>query len=282
MSWFDDMAGALGGGLSGAAGGFMMGGPVGAIAGGLGGGLMGYAGARSQSDANAKNEALTREQWGREDSAVQRRAKDMQAAGFNPLLAAGSPASASPASRMEPVDSGRGSSQVIEALRGYQDIAKSLVDQKLVQAQTRASEVATKGGELSNKLADSVLTYKRLIERTNASDAVDRWHAKANPTQEANVNHVVEKSYGWTNSDGNYLGALRDALISQLQAEGYNTRSAKAQATIDEILAEWKGIEDKFGGGYSNAVGNWTGAAQGVRHLVEPKTKGTVINKYYK
>ena len=82
-------------------------------------------------------------------------------------------------------------------------------------------------------------------------------------------------------SDGD-LGALRDALISQLQAEGYNTRSAKAQATIDEILAKWKGIEDKFGGGYSNAVGNWTGAAQGVRHLVEPKTKGTVINKYYK
>lgn len=44
---------------------------------------------RMQEDINAKNEALTREAWGREDQAVQRRAADLEAAGFNRILAAG-------------------------------------------------------------------------------------------------------------------------------------------------------------------------------------------------
>nr|QJB19720.1 MAG: DNA pilot protein [Microvirus sp.] len=47
-----------------------------------------------QKETNAKNEALMREQWGREDNAVQRRARDLAAAGMSPLLAAGSAASA--------------------------------------------------------------------------------------------------------------------------------------------------------------------------------------------
>lgn len=42
-----------------------------------------------QYDINARNEALTREAWGREDMAVQRRAADLEAAGFNRILAAG-------------------------------------------------------------------------------------------------------------------------------------------------------------------------------------------------
>ena len=45
-----------------------------------------------QRETNALNEKLMRESWQREDTAVQRRAADLKAAGQSSLLAAGSAA----------------------------------------------------------------------------------------------------------------------------------------------------------------------------------------------
>jgi len=104
-----DLGESIGGATGGAMTGGVIGGPLGAaIGGGLGfmGGLFGSNSTNSankkiaqmnidfQRETNEKNEALMREQWGREDNAVQRRAKDLAQAGMSPLLAAGSAANA--------------------------------------------------------------------------------------------------------------------------------------------------------------------------------------------
>ena len=69
----------------------IIGGALGAVGNAVGMGLQ-----AKQNKKNQEREDKIRQQtWDREDNAVQRRAKDMEKAGINPLLAAGDPAQAS-------------------------------------------------------------------------------------------------------------------------------------------------------------------------------------------
>lgn len=67
----------------------------GALVNALGSFFGGQSQAEAMARANAQNAALTRESWARDDTAVQRRANDMIAAGINPVMAAGSAATTS-------------------------------------------------------------------------------------------------------------------------------------------------------------------------------------------
>lgn len=69
----------------------IIGGALSAITSGVGMGLQAHQNKKNQE----REDKIRRETWEREDNAVQRRAKDMEMAGINPLLAAGDPAQAS-------------------------------------------------------------------------------------------------------------------------------------------------------------------------------------------
>lgn len=86
-----------------------------------------------QQQTNLQNEMLTRDQWSRDDNAVQRRVADLKAAGLSPILAAGSPAgTSSPISNVAPH---------VQGLPEWQSVALAGLQARQMQAdysQTRA------------------------------------------------------------------------------------------------------------------------------------------------
>lgn len=107
-----------------------------------------------QRETNALNEKLMRESWQREDSAVQRRAADLKAAGQSPLLAAGAAAQSSgPVSMTAP----RQSEKSVSASMIMQGIAQGLQMKKTemdIAAQKQQMRIADMGAYIA--LQDSI------------------------------------------------------------------------------------------------------------------------------
>lgn len=95
-----------------------------------------------QKEANAKNESLMRESWGRDDNAVQRRSIDLQKAGMSPLLAAGAAAGNSgpvsykaPESKQVVKETGFGGalSGIYQGIMANQSLMSTIAQQQQVQ-----------------------------------------------------------------------------------------------------------------------------------------------------
>jgi hypothetical protein len=197
---------------------------------------------QSQKDTNALNESLTREQWSRDDNAVQRRSADMAAAGINPLMAAGSPAASSAPARMEaPQVQGNVALSAIQGAAASQGIAQSQAQTALTQAQAdktkteadilaHTAEYSVDSSRLQNQyLADSLNARLASVRAEAGKDRWDEMLAQAN----AKVTGFLS---GFTNPDGSQL--LSDGGQGSLVVQMERAKLAATNAGYGKLVAE--------------------------------------------
>lgn len=147
----------------------------------------------------------------REDTAVQRRTQDMEAAGVNPLLAAGQPAQSTPQAQQKAPDlSGFGKG--MEAMMNRVLLHKANTDISMTEAQTRKLDLEAQGVDLRNSLVEKEFGLKeRGVSATEA----------ANELRQAEIN--IKEKY----SDAQIRGI--DSTISRNRALNTLTRAQSEQ-----------------------------------------------------
>nr|QJB20000.1 MAG: DNA pilot protein [Microvirus sp.] len=197
-----------------------------------------------QRDVNEQNEALMRESWARDDTAVQRSAADFEAAGLSKTLAAGNSAGNSGPIHLESLKSNASNvaQGAMQALMTRKSIAQSNADIELTKA--------TKDGkDLDNKLKAEVLDTEIQKKKVDLNTKVQDLALKISNMQAAEIEaqarankaaaDALKASYG---SEAARLENLQKQYeIEIIQKTGLDAAKAKvaAQQLANEMF-EWE------------------------------------------
>lgn len=209
-------------------------------------GAMGLANLGWQREANEKNEALMREAWAREDSATQRRAADLAAAGLSKTLAAGSAAGSMAPIQVRP--------QSIEGLEK--------ADTGAIRQQTYAN--------MMNMAATAASTLTQFQQARATGASADYLEAKADLAKEWTAQELAELQN--RNSK-----ILQDVSASKTRAglDFKKTQMAERELEYQKVTKNWigrpgSGVVDQLMKGLdilgdeNNPIGNVTQKAKAI------------------
>jgi hypothetical protein len=226
---------------------------------------------------NYENKKMMYEAWAREDSAYQRKAKDLEAAGLNPILAASGPgAGSSPAVRAEaPKANIEALGAATELMRMKDQFATSEAQRGLLARQSEELRASTEGKDYDNQvkaaygLSQAAAALEHTKGKTAESDALMRKAEKGIElaSQEYEFNKKFQDQMARA---GLTLTNTRTANIAE-QTQASQLRRGIDTGIYDYNMKWYKGERLPYGGSAGGPTGMFYSGKNAIFDFLFPK-----------
>lgn len=181
-----------------------------------------------QSKNLAYQKWAQRRQWAREDTAVQRRVKDLEASGMSKVLASGQGASSSPPIQTHAPQLEASGFDPLKVVKGFLDITQTQAQADLTRAHATYQEALNAGGKAQTEIEAT----RQQIETAKAV-AADHWKSmslKDQQIQAQDYKLFMQRMGAYTDTSGwlqKEVGSVRAAFASAMDQTTRDVASGK-------------------------------------------------------